>query len=46
MISSAANERIKHAALLGKKASAREEEKLFIAEGARLFEEIEDGLIK
>ena len=45
MISSAANERIKHAALLGKKASAREEEKLFIAEGARLFEETEDGLI-
>ena len=40
MISSPANEKVKHVAALNKKASLREEEGLFVAEGVRLFEEI------
>ena len=40
MISSTSNEKVKHVAALNKKASLREEEAVFVAEGVRLFEEI------
>ena len=40
MISSASNEKVKHVAALNKKASLREDEGVFVAEGVRLFEEI------
>lgn len=40
MISSPANEKVKHVAALNKKAALREDEGVFVAEGVRLFEEI------
>ncbi|MCR5251955.1 MAG: RNA methyltransferase [Lachnospiraceae bacterium] len=46
MISSPANEKVKHVCALNKKAALREEEGVFVAEGVRLFEEIPPGDIK
>lgn len=46
MITSAANEKIKHASALLQKAPLRREEKLFVIEGGRLFREAPDSLIK
>ena len=46
MISSPANEKIKHVAALQKKAALREEEAVFVVEGVRLFEEIPKERIK
>ena len=40
MITSFSNERIRHVAMLQKKAALREEEDVFVAEGLRLFEEV------
>lgn len=46
MITSAQNERIKHAAALQQRAKLRKEESLFVIEGGRLFLEAPDPLIR
>ena len=46
MITSVSNEKVKHIALLNKKAALRREEDVFLAEGVRLFEEIPLNMIK
>ncbi|MBR5421742.1 MAG: RNA methyltransferase [Lachnospiraceae bacterium] len=46
MISSTANEKVKHVAALQKKASLRVEEGVFVVEGVRLFEEVPPERIK
>ena len=46
MITSVANEKIKHAAALQQKGALRREESLFVIEGGRLFWEAPDFLVK
>ena len=46
MITSQSNEKVKHIAALQKKSKLREEEGVFLAEGARLFEEIPEAQLK
>lgn len=46
MITSAANEKVKHIAALTQKAKLRQEEGIFLIEGSRIFEEAPVSLIK
>lgn len=46
MITSTANQQMKNLTLLMKKAKARDEQKLFVAEGRKMFGEVPDGWLK